>query len=252
MPTSPIDRLLDWTVVGGYSRFGYAVRSRSWAGGAAGGRLRRPVGAGHRGRVGHRRRRLRAPRARRRNRAHAGPQSRARRGRAGADLRAHRLRSARCSSSATSPASLRCASSRPAFRASIRELQALINNAGMMPPERTQTAEGFELSFATNVLGPFLLTNLLIPALRRGAPAAIVNVSSGGMYSQRLRCRRPAARASRLRPARVLCPHQALRGDPDPALGRAPARNRRQRPLDAPGLGRHARACGPRCRDFAS
>ncbi len=56
-----------------------------------------------------------------------------------------------------------------------------------MAPERTRTAEGFELTFATNVLGPFLLTGLLLPALRRGAPARIVNVSSGGMYSERLR-----------------------------------------------------------------
>ena len=66
------------------------------------------------------------------------------------------------------------------------ELQALVNNAGVMPPERTRTDEGFELSFATNVLGPFLLTALLLPTLRRGAPSRVVNVSSGGMYTQRL------------------------------------------------------------------
>jgi dehydrogenase/reductase SDR family protein 12 len=67
------------------------------------------------------------------------------------------------------------------------ELHALVNNAGVMAPERTYTDEGFELTFATNVLGPFLLTALLVPALRRGAPSRIVNVSSGGMYTQRLR-----------------------------------------------------------------
>ena len=33
-----------------------------------------------------------------------------------------------------------------------------MNNAGVLPPERRHTEEGFELTFATNVLGPFLLT----------------------------------------------------------------------------------------------
>ncbi len=66
------------------------------------------------------------------------------------------------------------------------ELQVLVNNAGVMPPERTLTDEGFELTFATNVLGPFLLTNLLLPVLRGGAPARVINVSSGGMYTEGL------------------------------------------------------------------
>ena len=73
------------------------------------------------------------------------------------------------------------------FSAEQPELHALVHNAGVMPPERIHTDEGFELTFATNVLGPFLLTGLLLPALRRGAPSRIVNVSSGGMYTQRLR-----------------------------------------------------------------
>ena len=65
-------------------------------------------------------------------------------------------------------------------------LSALVNNAGAMPPERRHSADGFELTFATNVLGPFLLTTLLLPALRAGAPARVINVSSGGMYSAKL------------------------------------------------------------------
>jgi dehydrogenase/reductase SDR family member 12 len=72
------------------------------------------------------------------------------------------------------------------FDAEQAELHALINNAGAMPPQRSHTDEGLELGFATNVLGPFLLTALLLPALRRGVPSRIVNVSSGGMYTQRL------------------------------------------------------------------
>src|SRR5581483_6823603 len=59
-------------------------------------------------------------------------------------------------------------------------------NAGVMTERRELSADGIELTFATNVLGPFLLTNLLIPLLEESAPARIVNVSSGGMYTQKL------------------------------------------------------------------
>src|SRR6202012_4951138 len=65
-------------------------------------------------------------------------------------------------------------------------LDVLVNNAGVLPPARTHTDEGFELTFATNVLGPFLLTAKLLPALRAAAPARVVNVSSGGMYAAKL------------------------------------------------------------------
>jgi NAD(P)-dependent dehydrogenase (short-subunit alcohol dehydrogenase family) len=66
------------------------------------------------------------------------------------------------------------------------ELNVLVNNAGIMPPSREHTEEGFELTFATNVLGPYLLTELLLPLLRRGAPSRVITVSSGGMYTERL------------------------------------------------------------------
>jgi NAD(P)-dependent dehydrogenase (short-subunit alcohol dehydrogenase family) len=65
-------------------------------------------------------------------------------------------------------------------------LDVLINNAGALLPERETSVDGFELSFATNVLGPFLLTNLLIETLKASAPSRIINVSSGGMYTQKL------------------------------------------------------------------
>jgi dehydrogenase/reductase SDR family member 12 len=55
-----------------------------------------------------------------------------------------------------------------------------------MPPERSRTDEGIELGFATNVLGPFLLTNLLLPVLRAASDGRVINVSSGGMYTERL------------------------------------------------------------------
>ncbi len=72
------------------------------------------------------------------------------------------------------------------FLASGAVLDVLVNNAGVLPSRRTQTEEGFELAFATNVLGPFLLTALLLPALRRSAPSRVINVSSGGMYTARI------------------------------------------------------------------
>ena len=62
-------------------------------------------------------------------------------------------------------------------------LDVLINNAGVMPPERTVTDEGFESTFATNVLGPFLLTELLLPRISESDDGRVVMMSSGGMYS---------------------------------------------------------------------
>lgn len=60
------------------------------------------------------------------------------------------------------------------------KLHILINNAGVMGLPLTRTTEGWELHFATNHLGHFLLTNLLVPALKGGAPARVVSVSPSG------------------------------------------------------------------------
>jgi NAD(P)-dependent dehydrogenase (short-subunit alcohol dehydrogenase family) len=57
-------------------------------------------------------------------------------------------------------------------------LHVLVNNAGAINLSRVVTSEGLELTFAMNHLGYFLLANLLLPALERGAPARIVNVAS--------------------------------------------------------------------------
>lgn len=70
-------------------------------------------------------------------------------------------------------------------------VDVLINNAGVMTAQRTLSADGIELTFATNVAGPFLLTMLLEPALA-AAPVdhhcggRVIMVSSGGMYGQRI------------------------------------------------------------------
>jgi NAD(P)-dependent dehydrogenase (short-subunit alcohol dehydrogenase family) len=73
------------------------------------------------------------------------------------------------------------------FQARHERLDLLVHNAGVLPQERTHTPDGVELTFATNVLGPFLLTSLLLPALLDGAPSRVITVSSGGMYTARLR-----------------------------------------------------------------
>jgi len=59
-------------------------------------------------------------------------------------------------------------------------LNILVNNAGVMACPLARTAEGREMQFATNHLGHFLLTCLLAPALRAGAPSRVVNLSSAG------------------------------------------------------------------------
>ncbi len=61
-------------------------------------------------------------------------------------------------------------------------LQVLVNNAGVMACPFTKTEDGFEMQFGTNHLGHFLMTCLLVPALRRGAPGRIVSVSSRGHH----------------------------------------------------------------------
>src|ERR671920_721029 len=59
-------------------------------------------------------------------------------------------------------------------------LDVLVNNAGVISPERRQSEDGYELTFAVNYLSHFLLTRLLMPILRDSAPARIVNVASAG------------------------------------------------------------------------
>ena len=66
-------------------------------------------------------------------------------------------------------------------------LDALVHNAGTLPAERTTSVDGHELTLATHVLGPVLTTDLLVPAMRRSTGGArVVLVSSGGMYTQPL------------------------------------------------------------------
>jgi NAD(P)-dependent dehydrogenase (short-subunit alcohol dehydrogenase family) len=185
MKESLIDRAMDWAVVPGYSKLGYAVRKRiePWpepdlegrsvvVTGATSGIGEAACAAAARGGATVHlavRDTERGEEARQRVAAASG---------AGEErLTLHRCHLSDLASVRSFAAGL-VAGGEP--------LDGLVNNAGVLPPERTQTDEGFELTFATNVLGPFLLTARLLPALRRSADARVVNVSSGGMYAAKL------------------------------------------------------------------
>jgi len=70
------------------------------------------------------------------------------------------------------------------FLAGHDRLDVLIHNAGALNKEHAVTSSGTESTVAAQVVGPFLLTGLLLPALRAAAPSRVIQVSSGGMYAQ--------------------------------------------------------------------
>ena len=189
---SALDKALDLTVVPGYSRLGYRLRSRGWKSGLPRmeGRTVLVTGAtsglglaaaGELSSLGARvlllaRSAERADLARAQIAAASGND----------DIGIHLC-------DLSSIASARHAAE--TIAAEERRLDVLVNNAGAMVGERAFSLDGIELTFATNVLGPFLLTNLLTGLLAQSAPSRIINVSSGGMYTQRLDARDlPASR----------------------------------------------------------
>jgi dehydrogenase/reductase SDR family member 12 len=102
-------------------------------------------------------------------------------------------------------------------------IDALVHNAGAMFDERALTDDGFERTYQLHVLAPFLLTTMLLPRLAESAPARVVTVTSGGMYSQKLdvdrlespQDYRPSVAYARAKRAQVTLTHewgQRLRG----------------------------------------
>lgn len=83
-----------------------------------------------------------------------------------------------------------------------RPIDVLVNNAGALFNPRRETEEGIEASFALLLLSPYRLTLGLEPLLRAAAgsaasghsPARVINVVSGGMYSQKLEVHKLIAR----------------------------------------------------------
>ncbi len=68
-------------------------------------------------------------------------------------------------------------------------IDVLINNAGALFNDYAVTREGLERSVSLLLLSPWRLTEQLLPLLRRAdTPARVINVVSGGMYTQKLRC----------------------------------------------------------------
>jgi len=69
------------------------------------------------------------------------------------------------------------------FQRKYSRLHVLINNAGLFNQRRHVTIDGYEDTFATNYLAPFLLTILQLDLLKSSAPSRIINVSSVGHYN---------------------------------------------------------------------
>lgn len=66
-------------------------------------------------------------------------------------------------------------------------VDVLVHNAGLLPDRRIESADGLEITFATHVVGPHVLTSVLRPALAASRVGGrVVWVSSGGMYTRRL------------------------------------------------------------------
>ena len=70
-----------------------------------------------------------------------------------------------------------------------RPIDVLINNAGALFNDYCQTSEGIETSAALLLLSPWRLTEAVHPLLaHHDTPARVINVVSGGMYTQKLQC----------------------------------------------------------------
>ena len=69
-----------------------------------------------------------------------------------------------------------------AFHRRYSSLDVLVNNAGVLLPNRTETEDGFETMFQINYLSPFLLTNLVLELLQKSEQGRIINLTSS-VYS---------------------------------------------------------------------
>ncbi|WP_420105703.1 SDR family oxidoreductase [Herbaspirillum huttiense] len=68
-----------------------------------------------------------------------------------------------------------------------RPIDLLLNNAGiMMPPKRALSPDGFELQFATNFLGHFALTNLLLPLLLEAKAPRVTTITSSAAIGAKI------------------------------------------------------------------
>lgn len=191
--SSTVDTLLDRLIVPGYSRLGYLARHASWSGdradpapGSLAGRVALVTGAssglGEATAAGLAR--LGAAVHLLVRNADRGEQARSRIRELvpGAELTVEV-----CDVGELAQVRRFCAE----FAARVPALDVLVHNAGLMPPRRTETSEGNELTLAVHVLGPHLMTGLLTGPLaagatRSGTDSRVLVVASGGMYAQPL------------------------------------------------------------------
>jgi dehydrogenase/reductase SDR family member 12 len=175
-----LDDVLDRTIVPGYSRLGYAVRSRRWPSGDPAPHAllgKTAIVTGGRTGLG---KATAAALAKLGATVHLVVRDTAKAGEALADLR----REAPGSTFVLDECDVSDLESvRRYARTITAPIHALIHNAGVMPAKRTESAQGHELSLATHVLGPLLLTELLRDHLTEGR---VILVASGGMYTQPL------------------------------------------------------------------
>jgi dehydrogenase/reductase SDR family member 12 len=183
-----VDTVLDRSVVGGYTRIGYMVRRRSWSSADPAALAGKVVAiSGATSGIGR-------AAAQRLVQCGARLALLVRDLDRGADVRAalsERAGNAEISLHRCDLASLASVRAGAASLAGeLPEIDVLVNNAGVLPSGRKRSEDGIELCFATNVVGPFLLTALLAPHLA-GRDGRIITVSSGGMYTQRLNVEDP-------------------------------------------------------------
>ena len=69
-------------------------------------------------------------------------------------------------------------------------IDGLLHNAGALSNERQENSDGIEATIASQVVGPFLFTSLLLDSLRASAPGRVITMSSGGMYTAGLTVKR--------------------------------------------------------------
>jgi dehydrogenase/reductase SDR family member 12 len=84
--------------------------------------------------------------------------------------------------------------------AAVPEISVLVHNAGAMPPKRTSSEQGHEMTMAIHLLGPLLMTELLLDNLAKGQ-GRVVLVTSGGMYTQPLPVKDPEYTRGDYKPA---------------------------------------------------
>lgn len=176
-----VDAALEFSVVGSFSRIGYAVRSRltGWEtpAGLAGTRVLLTGGTSGVG--------LAAARTLTTLGAHVAITGRSQERLDGAadQIAAHGRGPITVVADSADLAAVRAMFD--ATVAGLGGLDVVVNNAGALTHEYTRSPQGFETTYAVHVLAPFLLTQLAVPVV--GPQGRVITVSSGGMYSQSLR-----------------------------------------------------------------